>query len=130
MTGLTHFSVGAAVGTFFPQALDLALQQHSFILALGGVFGIMPDTLDFKLAMFLEENDYIIDPAEKEYLKDPKNVDMPDPQKMANKMAEALDHCWETGKFIKLQLHTVQMGGDLWRHYEVWYDSVKNEVVV
>lgn len=130
MKGLTHFAVGAAVATCFPQAVDLALQQHSFILVLGGIFGILPDTLDFKLAMFLEENDYIIDPATREYLKDPQNVDIPDPQKIADKMAEALDYAWETGKFIKLQLHTVQMGGDLWRHYEVWYDTENNEVVV
>ncbi|GAH71620.1 unnamed protein product, partial [marine sediment metagenome] len=60
MKGLTHFTVGAAVATCFPQAVDMALNNYSVILALGGVFGILPDTLDFKLAMFLEENDYII----------------------------------------------------------------------
>lgn len=130
MKGFTHFSVGAALATCFPQAVDMALSHYSFILALGGVFGILPDTLDFKLAMFLEENDYIIDPAGPEYLRDPRDMNTIDPQKVADKMAEAIDQAWETGKLIKLQLHTVQMGGDLYRHYEVSYDTVNSEAVV
>ena len=130
MKGLTHFTVGAAVATCFPQAVDMALNNYSVILALGGVFGILPDTLDFKLAMFLEENDYIIDPATSEYLRDSKDMNTIDPQKVADKMAEAINNAWNTGTLIKLQLHTVQMGGDIWRHYEVSYDTVNNEVVV
>ncbi len=130
MKGLTHFSVGAALATCFPQAVDMALENYSVILALGGVFGILPDTLDFKLAMFLEENDYVIDPASSEYLKDPRDMKTIDPQKIADKMAQAIDQAWKTGKLIKLQLHTVQMGGDLWRHYEVSYDTKNNEVVI
>ena len=130
MKGFTHFSVGAALATCFPQAIDMALNNYSFILVLGGVFGIFPDTLDFKLAMFLEENDYIIDPASSEYLRNPQDMNTIDPQKIADKMAEAIDQAWETGKLIKLQLHTVQMGGDLYRHYEVSYDTVNNEAVV
>jgi membrane-bound metal-dependent hydrolase YbcI (DUF457 family) len=130
MKGFTHFTVGAAIATCFPQAVDMALNQTSFILVLGGIFGILPDTLDFKLAMFIERNDYVIDPAEKEYLKDPMDMNSIDPQKIADKMAKAIDQAWVTGKMVKLQLHTVQMGGDLWRHYEVSYDTVNNEVVV
>jgi len=129
MKGLTHFVVGAAVATCFPQAVELTIMHQSLILALGGVFGILPDTLDFKGAMFIEENDYIIDPATKEFLKDPMNMNSTDPQRVAAKMAQAIDEAWDTGREIRLQLHTVQVAGDLWRHYEVFYDTVNNEVV-
>ena len=50
MKGLTHFISGIAVATFFPQAVHMATQDQSFILCLGGIFGILPDTLDFKFA--------------------------------------------------------------------------------
>ncbi len=130
MKGLTHFTVGAAIATCFPQAIGLSLIHFSPILALGGIFGLLPDTLDFKLAMFIEENDYIIDPATKEFLKDPMNMNSTDPQLVANKMAQVIDEAWDTGREIRLQLHTVQVAGDLWRHYEVFYDTVNNEVVV
>jgi membrane-bound metal-dependent hydrolase YbcI (DUF457 family) len=129
MKGLTHFVVGAAVASCFPQAAELTIMHQSLILALGGVFGILPDTLDFKLAMFIEENDYIIDPATKEFLKDPMNMNSTDPQRVAAKIAQAIDEAWDTGREIRLQLHTVQVAGDLWRHYEVFYDTVNNEVV-
>lgn len=130
MKGLTHFTVGAAIATCFPQAIDLSLTHFSAILALGGIFGLLPDTLDFKLAMFIEENDYIIDPATKEFLKDPMDMNSIDPQKVAAKVAQAIDEAWDTGREIRLQLHTVQVAGDLWRHYEVFYDTKENEVVV
>lgn len=130
MKGLTHFVVGAAVASCFPQAVELTIMHQSLILALGGVFGILPDTLDFKCAMFIEENDYVIDPATKEFLRDPRDMNSIDPQKVAAKMAQAIDEAWDTGREIRLQLHTVQVAGDLYRHYEAFYDTGKNEVVV
>ena len=57
MKGITHFISGVAVATFFPQAVQAAAQDLSFILVLGGIGGILPDTLDFKLARYFERVD-------------------------------------------------------------------------
>ena len=50
MKGLTHFMSGAAVASFFLPAVKMAGADRiggysSFILCLGGLFGIMPDTV-------------------------------------------------------------------------------------
>ena len=74
MKGLTHFISGVAFGTFFPGAVAAAAKAKSFILVLGGVGGILPDTFDFKLARFLEEFDIEVDPEH-------ENTD---PQKIAD----------------------------------------------
>jgi len=130
MKGLTHFCTGVATATCFTQAMHMTVESSSLILLLGGLFGILPDTQDFKLAMFLAKNDYIIDPATPEYLLDSRNPSSIDAQKVADKMAEAINKCWDTGKNITLQMHTIQMGADNWRQYQVGYDVEKNETVV
>ena len=48
MKGLTHFMVGAASATFFREAVYWAEHDCNWILVLGGIFGIMADTIDFK----------------------------------------------------------------------------------
>ena len=46
MKGLTHFMSGAALASFFYPAVHMAQRDTSasFILVLGGFFGIMPFT--------------------------------------------------------------------------------------
>jgi len=85
--GIAHFISGVAVASFFPEAVHLAADNLSQILVLGGIFGILPDTLDFKLVRFLERSDVEIDP-------DPHR---PDPQAMAETVAAAIDRARETG---------------------------------
>ena len=58
MKGFTHFMSGIAVASCFPQAVHMASQEQSFILCLGGIFGILPDTLDFKLARYFHRSDF------------------------------------------------------------------------
>ncbi len=53
MKGIVHFVSGLAAATFFPEAVNLAATQSSFILVLGGIGGLLPDTLDFRLSRFL-----------------------------------------------------------------------------
>ena len=119
MKGIAHFISGVAVATFFPQAVQAAAQDLSFILVLGGIGGILPDTLDFKLARYFERVDYSIDP-------DPA---APDPQAMAETLARAMDQAFESGP-VTVQLHTMKLSADLWRQYRVLFDTEAGEVIV
>ena len=60
MKGLTHFISGVAMGSFIPAAVRMANNKidNSLILGLGGLFGIMPDTLDFQVGQFFSQADY------------------------------------------------------------------------
>lgn len=120
MKGLTHFLSGVAIASFFPQAVHMARDDLSLILVLGGVMGILPDTLDFKLARFFEDADVEIDP-------DPYH---PDTQAMAQAVAAAVDRAHETGQATSVQFHTVKLGADLWRQYTVSFDTGAGEVVI
>ncbi|MBF0499788.1 MAG: metal-dependent hydrolase [Candidatus Riflebacteria bacterium] len=119
MKGFTHFVSGIAVATFFPQAVHMATQDSSFILCLGGVFGIMPDTLDFKFARYFHVSEFEVWP-------DPKKLDA---HQIASTVAAALEKANESGR-SSVQLHTMQLGANLWRSYTLWFDTKNNEVVV
>jgi membrane-bound metal-dependent hydrolase YbcI (DUF457 family) len=118
--GITHFISGVAVASFFPEAVYMAQENLSMILVLGGIFGILPDTLDFKLARFFEGADVEIDP----------HPDRPDPQAMAETVAAAIDRAHETSRTTSVRLHTVKLGADLWRQYSLFFDTEASEVVV
>ena len=62
MKGTSHFITGVALATFFPQAVQ-AGAQGSLLLMLGGISGILPDTLDFKFARHFERYDLEIGPG-------------------------------------------------------------------
>ncbi|HOE28264.1 MAG TPA: metal-dependent hydrolase, partial [bacterium] len=122
MKGLTHFISGVAMGSFIPAAVRMANNKidNSLILGLGGLFGIMPDTLDFKVGQFFSQADYDVD-------VDPNNLN---PQDMAEQIAKGINDAWETGRYVKVQLYPIRLGVDLWRQYVVKFDGEKNEVVV
>lgn len=122
MKGLTHFLSGVALASFIPAACRLANSNvsSSYILVVGGLFGIMPDTLDFKVGQFVSRVDYDVD-------ADPNN---PNPQRMAEQIGKAMDEAYRTGRYIKVQLYPLRLGVDLWRQYVVKFDNQKNEVVV
>jgi hypothetical protein len=108
MKGIAHFISGVAIASFFPQVVRQA-GEGSFILLLGGLGGILPDTLDFRLARYLVRRDVEIDP----------HPGALDPQAMAQAIAAAADRAYETSKPVHLQLHTIKLGADLWRQYSV-----------
>lgn len=122
MKGLTHFISGVAIASFIPAATKLANGNiaSSYILVLGGLFGILPDTLDFKFGQFLSRVDHDID-------ADPNN---PNPQKMAEQIGQAIDESYATGRYVKVQLYPMRLGADLWRQYVIKFDSEKSEIVV
>lgn len=118
MKGFVHFVSGLAVATCFPQAVELASRESSFIIAWGGIFGILPDTLDFKFVQFWQKYDYQIDP-------DPERPDM---QKVADAIAAAIHEAHETGQPRSIQMLTIKKGADLWREYRIAFDT-KNAVI-
>lgn len=117
MKGFTHFISGVAFATFSSQAVNMAAKEHSIILVLGGIFGILPDTLDFKVAKFFYEEDYIITPKPDDF-----NV-----QEIAETLAKAIDEAKE-GEPTKVRLNTVKFGADLWQQYIINFRE--NEVIV
>jgi membrane-bound metal-dependent hydrolase YbcI (DUF457 family) len=120
MKGIVHFLSGVAVATFFPEAVNLAATQSSFILVLGGIGGLLPDTLDFRLSRFLEKPDVDIAPH-------PAN---PNPQDIAERVAEAINRVAATGQKLILQLRTMRLGPDLWQQYSLRFDVENSAVIV
>lgn len=120
MKGLTHYISGVAVATCFPQAVQMAYSDSSFILVLGGIFGILPDTIDFKFAQFFEKYDYRVDP-------DPDN---PDPQAIADTLAAAMNDAHDSKKHKSILFNTIKKGADLWRQYTLYFDIENSKVRV
>ena len=108
-----------AVASFFPQAVHMAAQESSFILCLGGLFGILPDTLDFKLAKYFYKSDFEVKP-------DPNKLDA---REIANGVAQAVNKAIETGKGT-VQLHTMQIASNRWRSYLLRFDTKTSEICV
>jgi membrane-bound metal-dependent hydrolase YbcI (DUF457 family) len=90
----------------------------SFILLLAGAFGVMPDTMDFKMGQFFSIGDYEIDP-------DPIN---PDPQAMADTFAKAVKDAGDNQRVVKVQFFPTQLGANKWRQYNIIFE--KKEVII
>src|SRR5512135_115689 len=118
MKGISHFLAGVAATTFVPGVVADAV-NGSFLIALGGFFGILPDTLDFKFARYFEKAE-MIDP-------DPAN---PDAQSIADQIAARIDRAADTRQVLRVQLQTIKLGLDRWRQYTVRFDSDRNEIAV
>jgi membrane-bound metal-dependent hydrolase YbcI (DUF457 family) len=125
MKGIAHFLTGMAVASFFPELVHSASQNLSFGLVLGGIAGLLPDTLDFKVTRYFAPMDDEIDPAA---ILDDNN--QPDPQAIALRIASAMDRAYDTGRPVRVQLHTVRLGADLWRQWHVLFDLEHSEVRV
>lgn len=128
MKGLTHFTSGIAIATFFAPAVAAAASTRlgspdaasSFIIALGGWFGIMPDTFDFKFGRFMNQHDYTLkfDPWE------------PDPNDMARQIGEVIDEAYESGRYLQMQFDPMRLASHHWRQYVIKFDGETNEVHV
>ncbi len=125
MKGIAHFITGVTVATFFPEVVHHAAQNLAFGPALGGLAGLLPDTLDFKFVRYFERLDDEIDPA-----KIRTEAGHPDPQAIAERIAAAMDRAHEGDQRVKVHLHTLKLGADLWRQYSLAFDLERNEVVV
>ncbi len=118
---------GVAAATFIPEVVRMSALGHgesvegvsgSFIMLLAGVYGLLPDTMDFKLGQFFSVAEHEIDP-------DPKN---PDPQSMAETFAKAVKEAGDTGKTVRVQFFPIQLGANRWRQYNLVFE--KNEFII
>ena len=125
MKGIAHFVTGVAVATFFPEIVHGAAQSASLGPVLGGLAGLLPDTLDFKFVRYFFPIDEEIDPA-----KITTAAGHPDPHAMAERIAAAMNRAHETGRQARVQLHTLRLGTDLWRRYSVTFDLAHDQVIV
>lgn len=119
MKGISHFVTDIAVGTLFPDAVQAAA-AGSFVLVLGGIGGLLPDTLDFKFARFIEQPDILIDPQ-------PQNFEA---QKIAQELAAGIDRAAATRKTVICKCNTIRLGADWWQQYSLRFDTRQGEVVV
>lgn len=120
MKGLTHFVTGVAATSFLPAAVEAGANGNPLYFILGGIFGLLPDTIDFKFRRFFSRYDMQVVP-------DPKN---PDPQIIADAVAHAVNKAHMTGKPVRIKLHTIQLDADTWRQYTVRFDVAGKQVVV
>jgi membrane-bound metal-dependent hydrolase YbcI (DUF457 family) len=120
MKGITHFTVGVAFASCFPAAVHAGADGHPLAFILGGVCGLMPDTLDFKLLRFLHPHDV-------EVIPDPSR---PDPALLATALAEAIGRTHETRKTTRIQLHTSQPGAGLWHQFRITLNGPAKRLVV
>ena len=120
MKGIAHFTIGIAAASSFPAAVAAGAAGNPLYFILGAVFGLLPDTLDFKLYRFLYRHDIEITP-------DPHN---PDPQSIADCLANAFMLARETGKPVRVKLNTIRLGADLWQQYHVSFSTPDQSVTV
>ncbi|RLC70922.1 MAG: hypothetical protein DRJ03_23235 [Chloroflexi bacterium] len=118
MKGISHFATGVALATFFPEIVQAAA-EGSLLPMLGGVGGILPDTLDFKFARYFEKYDLEIDPGSD-----------PDPEAIADALTGAMRRAYEEDKSQNVMAHTIKLGADLWREYAIRFDPESGEVGV
>lgn len=118
MKGIAHFSAGVAVASCFPAAVTAGAEGNPLYFVLGGVFGLLPDTLDFKFFCFFYRHDIEVTP-------DPNN---PDARTIADCLAHAVTVAHETGRPVRIKLNTVRLGTDLWQRYKVWFNVADRSV--
>jgi hypothetical protein len=110
--GIAHFSIGVAIASCFPEAVREGACGNPLYFLLGGISGLLPDTLDFKLTRFLYRHDM-------EVIPDP---DKKDPAMIANAVALAVWRCHEERKPVRIKLDTIRLGADRWQQYHVRFD--------
>jgi len=120
MKGIAHFSAGVALASFFQAAVKAGAEGNPMYFILGGTFGLLPDTMDFKFYKFFYKYDMIVTP-------DPLD---PDPQMIANAVAMAANNAFVDKKPVRIKLNTIRLGSDLWRQYSVKFDISGRKVVV
>jgi membrane-bound metal-dependent hydrolase YbcI (DUF457 family) len=115
---IAHFVTGVAIATFFPEIVDRAA-GGSVLPVLGGIAGILPDTLDFKFVRYMERYHLEIDPGPE-----------PDAGEIAEQVADAVRLAYQSREPRSIMLHTIRLGSDLWRRYTLRFDPQREEVAV
>jgi membrane-bound metal-dependent hydrolase YbcI (DUF457 family) len=120
MKGITHFAIGVATASCFPEAIRMAAAGNPAPFLLGGIAGLLPDTLDFKFYKYLYKHDIEVAP-------DPL---VPDAEMIANAVALAVHRAWETRKPVRIKLNTIRLSTDAWQRYFVRFDVARRKIEV
>lgn len=120
MKGLTHLTLGVAWASCWPQAVAAGADGHPGLFVLAAACGILPDTLDFRLLRYLYRHDL-------EIIPDPQR---PDPALLAQALAQAIGRAHETGKPVRVRIHTVRVGAGLWQQYRLLFNTAERRVTV
>ncbi len=129
MKGFAHFLAGLTTATFIVvianqfygnnMIADAIVQNKVLIVILGGIFGILPDTIDFRFAKYLQRHDYEVDMVEWDL----------NPQKVADTLAKAIDQAHDENREVNVMLHTIKISSDQWRQYTVQFDTENKKVL-
>src|SRR5512141_2207710 len=98
MKGISHFLAGIAAATFVPGVVESAA-QGSYLIVLGGFFGLLPDWLDFKFVRYFEQH-VNMDP----------NPGKLDPKIIASAVAAEIDRAAEISRSSRVPLHNIPLG--------------------
>lgn len=120
MKGIAHFISGVALTSFCPWAVEAASRGNPLYFILGGAFGVLPDTLDFKFYRFFYRHDLLISPTGK-----PE-----DPQIIADKLAGAIEESRSKKDPVRVKLNTLRKGADLWQQYSLKFDQENSAILV
>jgi membrane-bound metal-dependent hydrolase YbcI (DUF457 family) len=117
MKGIAHFATGLCVASFVP-GVAAGAADGALLIALGGVFGLLPDFLDFRFARFLQKRDAEIVPDA---------ID-PQPQAIADAIARECALAMAAPRII--QLHPLRRNAIDWVTYSVQFEDKAGEVIV
>jgi membrane-bound metal-dependent hydrolase YbcI (DUF457 family) len=120
MKGISHFTSAIATATFVPGVVSLAANEHSLLLVMAGVFGLLPDWLDFKIARYFEPADEDVEPRVPDF----------NAQEMADRVTAAMRRAFDEDDAITIQLHSAQFGPDRWQKYSIQFDVEHNQVLI
>lgn len=120
MKGLTHFVSGVALASCLPWSMEAAGSGNPLYFLLGGIFGLLPDTLDFKFYRYFYRYDRTVSP----------NPRKPDPGAIAEEVADAVAAAARSPGMLRLKLDSLRTGADRWRRYTLRFDAPRQGVEV
>ena len=129
MKGFAHFLAGLTTATFIVVMANIyygnniiadeIVRHKALIIILGGIFGILPDMIDFRFAKYLQRHDYEVD-------MDEWNLN---PHLVVDTLAKAIDQAHDEKREVNVMLHTIKISSDQWRQYTVRFDTKNKKVI-
>lgn len=120
MKGIVHYIGGLAVASCVPGVAAAGAAGEPWLMLLGGVAALLPDTVDFKIRRFLAERRVVIQP-------DPHD---PDPAVIAAGIAAVIQRTWDSGLSSAVKFSTIPLGPRKWLPYEIFFDVAHRRVEV
>lgn len=103
-----------------PAAVRAGAEGDATYFLLGGICGLLPDTLDFKFVRFFARREIEVSP-------DPLH---PDPRLIAEAVAEAIGRAHIESRPVAIKLNSIRLGADAWQQYAVHLDVARQRVRV